>query len=120
MYIEDIARICHEANRALCESQGDTSQPSWNEAPDWQRKSALQGVSMHLSNPEATPEMSHESWLAQKEADGWKYGPVKDADKKEHPCFVPYDQLPVEQQAKDYLFRGIVHSLAEFVNGASS
>jgi hypothetical protein len=115
MKIEDIAKICHEANMSLCETQNDDSQPSWAAAPDWQKDSAINGVKFHLANPDATPENSHESWLAQKEREGWKYGDVKDADKKEHPCFVPYNQLPREQQAKDYLFRGIVHSLAPFV-----
>ena len=37
-------------------------------------------------------------------------GPVKDADRKEHPCFVPYDELPADQKAKDYMFCGIVEA----------
>ena len=110
-----IAVICHEANRAYCSVIGDNSQPTWNDAPDWQRASALKGVEYHLSHPESKPSDSHESWLAEKERDGWKYGPVKDAGKKEHPCFVPYDQLPPEQQAKDFIFSAIVKALESFV-----
>lgn len=106
-----IARVAHEINRAYCASLGDTSQPTWEDAPEWQQNSALVGVDMHLAKPDATPEQSHESWLAQKLAEGWKYGPVKDAEKKEHPCCVPYADLPAEQKAKDYLFRGVVHAL---------
>lgn len=113
MEVEKIARVCHEVNRAYCASLGDTSQPAWEDAPQWQKDSAIAGVNMHLANPDATPEDSHKSWLAQKEADGWKHGPVKDPDKKEHPCFVSYDQLPPEQRAKDYLFRGVVHALKD-------
>ena len=112
---EDVAIICHEANKALCETQGDYSQTSWNDAPEWQKTSAIKGVEFHLANPNAGTDDSHNSWLKEKEETGWKYGPIKDAEKKEHPCFVPYSQLPAEQQAKDYLFRGIVHSLAKFV-----
>lgn len=115
MTVENVAKICHEANKALCETQGDFSQPSWEEAPQWQIDSAINGVLFHLDNPDATPMCSHNSWLAQKEAEGWKYGPIKDAEKKEHPCFVPYDQLPLEQQAKDYLFGGIILSLEPFI-----
>lgn len=107
----EIARVAHEINRAYCASLGDDSQPSWGNAPDWQKASALAGVDMHLANPDATPENSHESWLAQKTAEGWKYGPEKDAEKKEHPCFLPYAELPPEQKAKDYLFRAVVHEL---------
>ena len=104
-----IAMMCHAINAAYCQSMGDDSQPTWDDAPDWQRSSAIAGVEMHLANPDATPEQSHESWYKQKEAEGWKYGEVKDMEKKEHPCFLPYEELPDEQKAKDYLFRTTVH-----------
>lgn len=108
---ELIARVAHEINRAYCASLGDHSQLAWEQAPEWQQKSALAGVDMHLANADATPEQSHESWLAEKVAQGWVYGPVKDAEKKEHPCILPYAELPAEQKAKDYLFRAVVHVL---------
>lgn len=111
MTVEQIAEVCHETNRAYCATLGDNSQPSWAEAPEWQRTSAVNGVRFHLDNPNAKPSHSHESWLAEKEAGGWKYGPVKDPEKKEHPCFVPYEELPEEQKAKDALFIGVVHAL---------
>lgn len=111
--IEQIARVAHEVNRAYCAAIGDNSQPDWSNAPEWQRSSAINGVQFHMSNPSAGPDSSHNAWLAEKEAAGWKYGPVKDAEYKEHPCFVPYDELPVEQRAKDYLFRGVVHAMAD-------
>ena len=103
---EQIARICHEANRAYCLAIGDASQLAWDDAPEWQRMSATKGVVAG-----ATPEQSHASWLQEKAATGWVYGPVKDADQKTHPCMVPYDQLPEEQQVKDRLFRAIVDAL---------
>jgi hypothetical protein len=109
MDIQQIAKIAHNVNKAYCESLGDHSQPEWNAAPDWQKSSAINGVKFHLEN-ETSPEQSHESWLAEKQRDGWKYGSVKDPEKKEHPCFVPYDQLPKEQQTKDYLFKAVVDS----------
>jgi hypothetical protein len=111
MTIKDIAKIAHEINKCYCESIGDNSQPDWENAPDWQKSSAINGVQFHLDNPNATPSASHESWLKQKTEEGWKYGLVKDAEKKEHPCFLPYEQLPTEQKSKDYLFRQVIHSL---------
>lgn len=107
-----IARVCHEVNREYCMSQGDFSQPQWEEASNEIRHSAFIGVKMHLDNPQATPRDSHESWMAQKAKDGWVYGEVKDAEKKTHPCMVPYAELPAEQRAKDYIFRGIVRAIA--------
>lgn len=111
----DIAKVCHETNRAYCQTLGDNSQPAWEEAPDWQRTSAINGVNFHLANPNSKPSHSHEDWLKEKEATGWKYGPAKDPAKKEHPCFVPYDELPAAQKAKDALFVGIVNALRAHV-----
>jgi len=115
MTIEQIAKVAHELNKAYCESIGDTSQPTWEDAPEWQKSSAVNGVKFHLENPTAGPSASHDSWLKQKEEEGWKYGEVKDPEKKEHPCFVPYEKLPTEQKAKDYIFRQVIHSLKEFI-----
>ena len=110
---KDIAKVCHEVNRAYCKALGDDSQPAWDDAPQWQKDSAIAGVHMQLSHPDAGPEAGHDSWLAQKWAEGWKWGPVKDSEKKEHPCFKKFDELPVAQQAKDYIFRAIVLAMAE-------
>jgi len=109
--IEACARAAHEVNRAYCLALGDTSQPPWDSAPEWQRSSALNGVAGALAGN--TPEQSHESWLAEKRAMGWKYGPTKNPETKEHPCFVPYAELPAAQQAKDHLFTVTVREVAK-------
>lgn len=114
----DIARICHEANRGLCEANGDFSQRPWSNAADWQRDSAIKGVKFALDNPEAPGSAQHDAWMQDKLNDGWKYGPVKDENLKTHPCLVPFAQLPPFQQAKDHLFRAIVASMAPFLEDA--
>lgn len=113
MNIETIAKVCHEINRAYCQSMGDGSHPAWEEASEAQKSSIRAGVQMHLDNPAVTPEEAHASWLAQKDAEGWTYGPAKNLEKKEHPCLVPYGELPKEQRVKDWLFRAVVRSLAQ-------
>lgn len=110
MNTEQIARVAHEVNRAYCQALGDNSQPTWEDAPEWQRASARMGVDLHTMG-DFGPEASHISWMQQKLDDGWAYGPVKDPELKQHPCMVPFDQLPREQQAKDFLFRAVVHAL---------
>ncbi len=107
-----IAMVCHEVNKAYCEAMGDMSQPPWDKAPEWQKDSAFLGVELHTNN-NVGPEASHESWMNQKLAEGWVWGEVKDPEAKTHPCIVPFDELPKEQQAKDYIFRAIVHSLRD-------
>lgn len=109
--IQSIAMVAHEVNRAYCQSLGDDSQPAWEDAPQWQRESAWHGVVFHLENPDAGPDASHINWAKQKLANGWKYGEVKDPEAKTHPCLVKFNELPPEQQAKDYLFRSVVHSM---------
>lgn len=108
MIIEKIAKLAHEVNRAYCEALGDHSQVAWEDAPEWQRASCINGVKHHVEHPNETPQGSHAKWLEEKRATGWKYGPVKDAEKKEHPCFVPYDELSQSDKAKDFIFRAIV------------
>lgn len=112
MTIEQIAAVTHEANRAYCAQLGDHSQPSWASAPLWQRMSAINGVEFHLYNPLANPIDSHANWASEKYRDGWKYGPVKDPSRKEHPCLVPYEELPLEQRRKDNLFIAVVRALS--------
>lgn len=108
MNIEAIARIAHEVNRAYCKVLGDESQAEWEKAPQWQRESVIAGVQAHIANPSMTPQQSHEEWLKHKEKEGWVYGPVKNPEKKEHPCFCPYDELPREQRAKDGIFSAVI------------
>lgn len=109
--IEAAAKAAHEANLTYCQSIGDTSQVPWDAAPEWQKDSAMKGVLFLLEHPDAGDSAQHDSWMAAKLADGWVYGEVKDAEKKTHPCLVPFDQLPPEQQAKDKLFRETVLSV---------
>ncbi len=108
---EKIAKICHQANKAYCEVLGDDSQPEWENAEEWQRMSAVLGVEFNIENPDAPPSASHESWLQTKAEQGWKYGEVKDPNKREHPCYLPYDELPEAQKVKDKIFKSIVNAI---------
>lgn len=107
--VENIARVTHEANRALCCTLGDYTQVPWDSAPEWQKDSAREGVLFHLQG-DYTAEDSHLNWCKQKVKDGWLFGEVKDAEKKTHPCLRPYDELPNSQKMKDHLFVSIVHA----------
>lgn len=108
--LERMARVAHEVNREYCFALGDDSQLPWDDAPEWQRSSARMGVDLHTMG-DFGPEASHISWMKQKLREGWVYGKTKDPVAKTHPCLIPFDQLPREQQAKDFIFRAIVHAL---------
>lgn len=113
--IVDIARICHEANRALCIANNDHSQMSWESAPEWQIDSCVAGVRFVLMNPDTTPDAQHKHWMDVKSIDGWKYGPDKNPETKEHPCMQPWSELPETQRVKDVLFGSIVRTLGGYV-----
>jgi hypothetical protein len=114
--IEQVAKVAHEANRAYCQTIGDNSQLPWESAPDWQKESARNGAKFHFAQlatgVDPAPSASHEKWLEEKRAQGWTYGPVKDVVKKEHPCFMPYDGLPLDQRRKDYIFAAVCKAFA--------
>lgn len=99
----------HEANKEIQQQTGEFI-PQLN---NHLTKSILDGVYFVLDNPNCTPEQQHNNWVHFKRADGWKYGPEKDFERKEHPCLVPYSELPDVQQRKDSVFR---QTLDNFIN----
>lgn len=109
--IEAIAKVCHQANKALCEINNDNTQLDWEKAEQWQKDSAIIGVKYALDNPYAAASAQHEAWSQDKLANGWVYGEIKDAEAKTHPCLVKFNELPLFQQQKDILFKAVVKSL---------
>lgn len=108
--VRDIARVCHEANRALQIANGDPVNPGWDTLDEDLRQSSMAGVLAALEGADA--EGLHRAWCAERAAQGWSYGQVKDPVAKTHPCLTPYNCLPRAQRRKDELFRAIVDTLA--------
>ena len=106
-----IARVAHEVNRACCAGLGDDSQPTWEDAPKWLRDNTNKGVTFIREHPTAGPASNHARWMDEKLAAGWSYAPIKDVEKKKHPCMVEFYKLPREQQAKDFIFQAVVKAL---------
>lgn len=99
-----IAERCHETNRVYCEAIGDFTQVPWSETSEEFKRNSLSGVLYFMEHPESTPEDMHNNWMKDRLADGWKFGDVKDVEKKLHPCLVAYSELPMLQRVKDALF----------------
>ncbi len=49
---------------------------------------------------EAIAENTHEVWADKRQEEGWRYGVVRNDDKKEHPDMVPYSML--QESEKEY------------------
>lgn len=114
MTIADIAKICHSMNREYRLAIGEDPGPQWDDLPEENQRGIMAGVKGQLEDPGRTPEESHQAWLDYYRERGWKYGPVKNFDTKEHPCFLPYSELPEAQRAKDRLFQVWVRHCAPF------
>lgn len=54
-----------------------------------------------LALTEHLAENTHELWATQRLKDGWTYGPQRDDAKKQHPCLVPYADLPESEKEYD-------------------
>jgi len=107
----NIAKVVHQANKAYCEELKDFSQVPWEQADDSIKASVESGVREVLADPGITAEESHSNWMEFKLNAGWTHGPIKSEHLKEHPCLVPFDELPEEQQIKDKLFIAIVNAI---------
>lgn len=113
---EQIAEVCHEANRALQRIHDRLGVPGipvathWAAFPEPERQGVIAGVRLAMDG--ASPERLHNEWCDGKLRDGWRHGTVKDTAAKTHPCLVPYDELPLAQRHKDALFAAIVAALA--------
>lgn len=113
MKIEAIAAVCHEANRRYCKEIGDDRHKPWEEAPWWQRQSAIAGVMFIIQHPKAPASRQHEEWVKYKIEAGWKYGPLLNEEEKTHPDIRLYEDLSDQQKVKDRLFRSIVLALTQ-------
>ena len=71
---------------------------------------AFEPKPLDIAGIELTPELrrisellaenTHNIWAKGRIAEGWRYGPERNDVRKEHPCIVPYSQLP--ELEKDY------------------
>jgi hypothetical protein len=109
--IQRIAQVTHEAMRAWQKANGQAPAPPWSRAPKWMKEASVASVTWRINNPNATASAQHDQWMAQKTADGWKFGKTKDAKKKTHPMMTPYRSLPEFEQRKDALVNAVVDAL---------
>jgi ryanodine receptor 2 len=54
-----------------------------------------------LKLTERLAENTHDNWSLQRLADGWTLGPKRDDALKQHPCLIPYSDLPESEKQYD-------------------
>ncbi len=81
-----------------------TASCRYNSKPNYSPKpidtSKVEVPSELLDLAEALARNVHENWAVERIKQGWKLGPERNDAKMEHPCLIPYDELPEEE--KDY------------------
>lgn len=62
------------------------------------------GVELPTDLAELTEQMArnvHEVWAQTRIRQGWSYGPMRNDELLQHPCLVPYDDLPESEREYD-------------------
>jgi hypothetical protein len=141
--LEIVARSIHEdyVERSRSEGKEPSSNPSllpWDELPETLRNSnreqaedienKLAVISCEIASKdddrppvaefsEAEVEMlaklEHARWEAERRADGWTYGPIKDLNGKHSPYLVPWEDLTEEVRDLD---RNTVRRIPRFLH----
>ena len=79
---------------------------SCGEQPVSYKPQPIDTASVQLSDEiieltEKLAENTHDNWARQRVADGWKYGPERNDQSKEHPCLVRYSDLLESEKEYD-------------------
>jgi hypothetical protein len=90
---------------------GDLSMDVWEEAEQQAITDVVRNVAAYISNPESGPELRHNVWLIEMNAEGWTYGKHINAEAKEHPYITPFHHLPDEKRAIDNIVHAVIRSL---------
>lgn len=105
-------RTAWEVNRVFCAMLPGEKQPApftADSGKQWER--LYRNVIFHLDNPELTPAASHDRYRAEKEAAGWKYGPVMNRRRKTSPELVTFAEIIEPKKLKRRIFfPWLIHS----------
>ncbi len=59
-------------------------------------------IRVFISMAEAISKNVHEVWAAGRIREGWTFGPLRNDEKRETPCLVPFEELSDEEKAYDW------------------
>ena len=77
----------------------------WEERDEKFRVNMIRAVSRQCVKGRLTsPKKLHDEWVKAYIKLGWKYGPVRDVEKKTHPDMVLFEKLGRKEREKDWVF----------------
>ena len=77
----------------------DMKQNAYTPQPIFTEDIILSDEILHLS--ERIAQNVHDVWAASRVAEGWTWGEKRDEVVKQHPCLIPYDELPESEKEYD-------------------
>ncbi len=99
---EQIAEIIHSVSSLIPRPDG-SSVGSWADLPEKFKINATNAVIEIMNSHSKTAEELHNLWMQPLLDDGWVVGNYN-RDLKQHPCLVPFDQLPESEVLKDEIW----------------
>ena len=107
--ISEVAKIAYQANKAYSEIFDTRIRRDWTKLDQSERDFYIKGALFHLNNPDANESDSHNAWVKDMILKGWSYDKYYNPAKKTHPCIINFNKLTLEQQFKDYMFKGLIN-----------
>ena len=83
----------------ISETEVSDSRPDYTPTPIDTSHVELSAEVLDLT--ERLAEHAHDIWAQQRIRDGWNCGPERNDERKEHPCLIPYADLPDAEKQYD-------------------
>ena len=117
----DLGRIMHAMRREIAltfPEENVSVPPAWDDpaCTEEMKASSERSALAMLVSPDLSAEEEHDRWWAERKAQGWTYGPIRDNAKKKHPSMKPFKELPLGEQLKDLARIAMVKELRRLVD----
>lgn len=93
--------------------------PSWDEAPDEFKKGIDAQVQAYAKDPSLTPEVVYANWLKIKTDEGWTFGEAFNAEAKQSPSIVPWEQVAVHRRMVETMVHAATRELKDLPDAAA-
>lgn len=116
-----ISKISKAAYQAMINYEAmATNQPvetieQWENISLEQRNSVKRGIASMLKHKRLTPENAHFEFYDLMTKEGWSYGPAYNADRKEHPALLAWEDLSELQKTTHIIFHSVVRGFQHIV-----
>ena len=106
--ITQLAKFCHGVLSQYGSAYGQELNV-WDELKHGEKQHYIGRIAHFMTYPDSDASAPHEAWKMRLMLNGWSYGEEFNAERKTRPELVYFSQLPPEQQAVDFIIKGIVH-----------